>query len=113
MDAGHLLSRARQRAGMSLRELAAAAATSHPTLVAYEQGRKDPRAETLIRILRASGVELDIHPSRRLTGDARQRRSRELLDVLALADAYPLERTGPLDAPVFGMHAGAASRATP
>lgn len=101
MDVAAILRRARQDAGMTLRALAAAAATSHSTLAAYEQGRKVPRTDTLERICAAAGFALDVElvarPGRRDPG-----RAQELLDVLALADAYPLARTGPLECPVFG-----------
>ena len=49
---------------MTLRELAARAATSDATLSAYETGAKDPRASTLIRVLAAAGTELQSIPLR-------------------------------------------------
>lgn len=100
MDASRTLRRARLAAGMTLRQLAAAAGTSHATLAAYEQGRKVPRADTLVRICGAAGFVLDAHLARR-PGRADPARGGDLLDVLALADAYPLGRTGPLTCPVF------------
>lgn len=101
MTAGDIIALARQRSGLSLRELAAQAGTSHATIAAYEQGRKVPRVDTLARICRAAGQALDFGLDPRPANDAREDRRRALLDVLALADAFPFARQGPLDAPVF------------
>lgn len=56
--------RAREDAGLTLRELATRAHTSDSTLSAYETGSKDPRAATLLRILEAAGTELRPVPAR-------------------------------------------------
>jgi transcriptional regulator with XRE-family HTH domain len=81
-------------AGLSVRELAARAGTSHPTLIAYEQGRKVPRADTRDRIIRAAGyVVAPVGPL--------------LADVLGLADVLPSRRTEQLEAPVFPPRIGA------
>lgn len=101
MTAGEILATARRRSGLSLRELAARAGTSHSTIAAYEQGRKVPRVDTLARICRAAGQALDWGFETRPGGAEREQRRQSLLDVLALADAFPFARTGPLDAPVF------------
>ncbi len=53
-----LIKRARLDAGLSQRQLAARAATSQPTLSAYERGTKSPSAATLVRILAAAGHRL-------------------------------------------------------
>ena len=58
MSAAVTLRRARQRSGLSLRELAGRAGTSHSTVAAYEAGRKVPTVETFDRLLRAAGFEL-------------------------------------------------------
>jgi transcriptional regulator with XRE-family HTH domain len=57
-SAGSLIRDAREAAGLSQRELALKAGTSQPTISAYEQGRKVPTAETLIRLVEATGHEL-------------------------------------------------------
>lgn len=110
MDAGRTIRRARSRAGLSLRQLAALAATSHATIAAYEQGHKVPRVDTLARICRAAGFALDVDLDPRPAGDDLEAKRRALLDVLALADAYPFERSGPLEAPVFGRTTPGAGR---
>ena len=65
MDAARTLHLVRQGAGLSLRELAERAGTSHATLAAYEAGRTVPRVDTLDRILRAAGYASDITTSSR------------------------------------------------
>jgi transcriptional regulator with XRE-family HTH domain len=57
-----LLRRARVNADLSQGELARRARTSRPTLSAYEHGRKAPSADTLERLLAATGCELDVVP---------------------------------------------------
>lgn len=100
-----MIRRARRGSGLSLRELAARAGTSHATIAAYEQGRKVPRFDTLQRICRAAGYALDTDLDPRPAAVDREARGRALVDVLELADAFPMQRTGPLDLPVFGRPA--------
>jgi transcriptional regulator with XRE-family HTH domain len=56
------MTQARVRAGLSQLELARRAGTSRPTLSAYERGRKAPTADTLERLLAATGFRLDAQP---------------------------------------------------
>lgn len=56
--AAELISVARDRARLTQDELAKLAGTSRPTVSAYESGAKDPRADTLDRILEATGHRL-------------------------------------------------------
>jgi len=101
MTAGEIVALARRRSGLSLRELAARAGTSHATIAAYEQGRKVPRVDTLERICRAAGQAVDWDLDPRPADGERDARRRDLLDVLALADTFPFARQGTLEAPVF------------
>jgi transcriptional regulator with XRE-family HTH domain len=57
-----LLVAARRAAGLSQDALARRAATSRPTLSAYEHGRKVPSLATVERILEATGFELTLTP---------------------------------------------------
>ena len=87
MDAARLIRSARLQAGLTLRQLAAAAHTSHSTLAAYETGAKCPTVETLNRIVEAAGFRIESRlgrPAERFDHDAR---GRELADVLELAEA--------------------------
>ena len=63
MDAATLIRSARQLAGMTQAELAARAHTSAPTISAYEHGTKRPRADVLLRLLCAAGVEPALVPA--------------------------------------------------
>ena len=102
---------ARQRSGMSLRALAAAASTSHSTLAAYEAGRVTPGVDTFNRILFAAGVEavLDVRPridSPRAVGDdgngARSvERGVELREALELAELFPARHSPTMSFPIF------------
>ena len=95
MTAGRLLRRARKRAGLSLRDLAGRAGTSHSTLSAYENGTKVPSVDTLERILRAAGFALDLELVPRTD------RGRELERVLELAGQFPARHAPALSYPRF------------
>ncbi len=90
-NAGQLLRDARQRSGLTLRALAGRAGTSHTALAAYEAGRKTPGFGTLRRVLEACGFAMEV----RLTPRIRERngleRGDELVQVLRLADAFPVK----------------------
>ena len=101
-DAARTLRTARVDAGLSLRELASRAGTSHATLLAYEKGTKAPRVDTLARIVRAAGFALDLELSRREDGGDAEARGRELADVLELAAQFPARHEPVLPYPPFG-----------
>lgn len=101
MNAGSTLRTARLRAGLTLRQLAARAATSHSTLSAYESGRSVPSVATLTRIVVAAGFELDGELRRRHRGDERIDKATELEAALALAEQFPARHSTTLDLPVF------------
>jgi transcriptional regulator with XRE-family HTH domain len=52
---------ARQKAGLSQRELAASAGQTQQSISAYETGLKDPTLSTLKRLLAAAGFDMRIH----------------------------------------------------
>ncbi len=58
-----LIAEARKRASLSQEELAERAGTSRTAVCAYEAGAKDPRAETVERLLDAAGYRLELAPS--------------------------------------------------
>ena len=95
---------ARTWSGMTLRELAALAQTSHSTLSAYESGRTTPNVDTLDRVLRAAGFDADVTLSKRVgTGRVeRVARGQELMDVLQLAEMFPARHASRLMYPRFG-----------
>ncbi|MEO5840057.1 MAG: helix-turn-helix transcriptional regulator [Acidimicrobiales bacterium] len=88
MDAARLLRSARLQAGLTLRQLAAAAHTSHSTLAAYETGAKCPTVETLNRIIEAAGFRVESNLALRAEPFDHAARGRELADVLELAEAF-------------------------
>jgi transcriptional regulator with XRE-family HTH domain len=61
--ASALIAEARRRAGLSQEELAQRAGTSRTAVCAYESGSKDPRAETVERLLNAAGHHLTAVPA--------------------------------------------------
>jgi len=93
VDCASAIRSARTRAGLSQAELAARAGTSQATLSAYETGRRDPTAGTLIRLLGAAGARLAVEPAERPVVHARPdrlaRAGRHLVEVLELAEALP------------------------
>ncbi len=102
MQAASVLREARHRAGLSLRALAVRAGTSHSTLAAYEAGRKTPTVDTLDRVLRAAGFELDGELTRSVGGPDAAARGRELVEVLDLAAHFPARHSPTLTFPRFG-----------
>lgn len=104
MDAAKLIRTARADAGLSVRELARRAGTSHSTLIAYEQGHKDPAVGTLNRILRAADVAVDVTLRPRVRRDPQTSLDRgdELLEVLNLAEMFPARHDESVQMPVFG-----------
>jgi predicted transcriptional regulator len=62
MKASRLLRTARRRAGLSQRELADLAGVPQPAIARIESGRVQPRVDTLGRLLRACGWDLEVAP---------------------------------------------------
>lgn len=105
MDAASLLRTTRSLAGLSLRELASRAGTSHSALAAYESGRTVPNVHTLDRIVRAAGFAADVTLERRVGRDGggdRAARGRELVEALELASMFPARHDADLRFPPFG-----------
>lgn len=98
---------ARERAGLTLRDLAERAHTSHSTLAAYEQGRKTPNVDTLDRVLTACGFRVDVAlmPRPDEVASDPTARGRELVEVLELAAMFPARHEPTLTFPKFGAAA--------
>jgi transcriptional regulator with XRE-family HTH domain len=101
MDAATLIRSARAGSGLTLRRLAHRAGTSHATLSAYETGRVDPSVDTVARIVRAAGFEVEWALAPRM-GDDPGDRGRELVEVLELAALFPARHRPELAFPPFG-----------
>ena len=103
MTAAQTIIEIRRRSGLGLRELARRAGTSHATLHAYESGVKEPRLDTVARLADAAGFTVEVTLAARPdAGEARIDKGRELVEVLALAAAFPARHRRRLSAPVFG-----------
>jgi hypothetical protein len=89
MDAAAVLKQARRRSGLTIRQLARRARTSHSAVAAYESGAKTPNTETLRRLIHACGFKIEPRLLPLAPFENRARRGRELLEVLELADRFP------------------------
>ena len=58
---GNLLWEARRRAGLTQRVVAERAGVSQPTVARIEQGDVEPSFERLLALVRACGLDLEIH----------------------------------------------------
>ncbi len=61
MKGGSLIKEARLRAGLTQQELADRLSTSQSVIARWESNRRSPTFETVVRAIRACG--LDLHPS--------------------------------------------------
>jgi transcriptional regulator with XRE-family HTH domain len=97
-----LLREARARSGLSLRQLAQRAGTSHATLLAYENGRKVPAISTFLRVLEACGFAVDLNIAPRIRERDGLDRGDELAEVLLLAEQFPSRPSRRMTYPRFG-----------
>jgi transcriptional regulator with XRE-family HTH domain len=91
MTTAALLRDARGRSGLTIRQLARRARTSHSAIAAYESGAKSPNSETLGRLVRACGFEFELRLRAIAPFENRAQRGRELVEVLDLAGEFPSE----------------------
>lgn len=84
---GSIIRAAREQAGISQAELARRVGVARSVMNVYEHGRREPGAEMLLRILAATGNDLQIVP--RVSKIDTKRASRILEQVLELAEALP------------------------
>ena len=91
MSPAALLRDARRRSGLTIRQLARRAGTSHSAVAAYESGAKSPNSATLRRLVRACGFEIEPRLRPIAAFEDRRQRGRELVDVLDLAGEFPTE----------------------
>jgi transcriptional regulator with XRE-family HTH domain len=78
---------ARKRAGLTQRELAAKAGTTQSAIARLESGRTQPSFDTVLRLVRLCGMDLDIMLSERDDSDWAQARR-----LLALTPVQRLRR---------------------
>ena len=96
------LSRARAHSGLSLREIARRAGTSHSTLLAYQHGQKVPSVVVFMRVLDACGMAVDFDLSPRIRDADGIDRGEELKQALLLAEQFPAKPSKTLKLPCFG-----------
>ena len=94
-SSAYLLREARRRAGLSQRALARSTRVSQPRISGYETGRLQPASDTLLRLLAATGHQVQIVS----TVDASREAARKLELVCAMAMALPARAPGPLRYP--------------
>ena len=99
--ASKMLRKAWQDSGLSLRQLAKQANTSHATLSAYLKGAKCPTTTTLERIIGACGYSMDITLRPRIRFSNGVPRGEELADVLTLAEQFPVRHDKTVTLPIF------------
>lgn len=91
MDAAAIVSIARERAGLSKRELARRAGTSPAAIVKYEAGTMSPTVETLSRILDAAGWSIEVDLVSRPARDVDDKTRGEMIaDLLGVVDALEI-----------------------
>ncbi len=99
-----ILRKARLDAGLSLRALAGRASTSHSTLKLYESGKKVPSVVNFMKIIDCCNYAVDFALTPRIRGDEDYPRGEELMDVLELAEQFPVEHETRLPYPKFAHH---------
>ena len=99
--AGTVLRSAWHDSGLSLRQLARQAKTSHATLNAYITGSKSPSTATLERVIAACGYSLDVSLRPRVRFSNGVPRGEELAAILALTEQLQVRHSKELDAPIF------------
>lgn len=106
MDVATFLRACRSEAGLTQRQLADRAGTSAAAVCHYERGTRVPRADTLVRLVAATGSTLT-WSARRFPADpalveAMEDNGEALAAVLDLAEHLPRRpRPAHLEAPVF------------
>jgi transcriptional regulator with XRE-family HTH domain len=106
MDVATFLRTCRSEAGLTQRRLADRAGTSAAAVCHYERGTRVPRADTLVRLVAATGATLT-WSARRFPADpelveAMEDNGEALAAVLDLAEHLPRRpRPAQIEAPVF------------
>lgn len=94
---GELLREVRGRAGLSQNELARRSGIAASLISAYENGRRVPGGDALLRLIEACGASLDLTT----TVDRGRDAAAQLEQVAALAMALPRREAGELAYPSF------------
>jgi hypothetical protein len=92
-----MLREVRHRAGLSQNELARRSDVASTLISAYENGRRVPSGDALIRLIEACGGSFDTTT----TVDRGRDAAEQLKQVAAIAMALPRRTPGPLGYPSF------------
>lgn len=87
-----LLREARTRAGLTQREVSRRTGVTVSVISAYENGRREPGGDTLLRLLEGAGASVTLHS----TVEASRTAAAALERVCALAMALPRRQPGAL-----------------
>jgi transcriptional regulator with XRE-family HTH domain len=101
VDAATIISTSRRRAGITQRELARRAGTSAAAICLYESGQRQPRVDTLTRVVASCGGRLDVQLAPPSTTIDLAANARRLEAVLELAAHLPSRPSPQIDGPVF------------
>ncbi len=104
--AAQLIEAARHQSGLSLREIARRAGTSHATLIAYLKGTKSPSTGTVTRIVDACDLSIDFKLRPRIRSRRGLPRGEELAQVLHLAEQFPARSPRRANYPKFPQRTG-------
>lgn len=93
MNAAALIKTAREKSGLSKRELARRAGTSPAAIVKYESGQTSPSVDTLNRILNVAGWEVEVH----LASVSKElvERGEMMADLLSIVDLVEIRPADP------------------
>jgi transcriptional regulator with XRE-family HTH domain len=94
---GELHSNVRDRAGLSQKELERRSGVASTLISAYENGRRVPSGDALIRLLEACGGSVEVVT----TVERGRQAAAQLEQVAAIAMALPRREAGPLEYPSF------------
>jgi transcriptional regulator with XRE-family HTH domain len=94
---GEVVREVRRRSGLSQPELSRRSGVAATLISAYENGRRVPGGDALIRLIEACGGSLDTTT----TVDRARDAAAQLEQVAALAMALPRREAGPLTYPSF------------
>ena len=94
---GEILREVRHRSGLSQHELARRSGVASTLISTYENGRRVPGGDALIRLIEACGGSLEVSTTVERGRDA----AAQLEQVAAMAMALPRRESGPLEYPSF------------
>lgn len=94
---GELLRDVRGRAGLSQKELARRSGVASTLISAYENGRRVPSGDALLKLIEACGGSIEVVT----TVERGRNAAAQLEQVAAIAMALPRRAAGPLEYPTF------------